>query len=163
MLLDAGWTIQNFRELNFAAGIVRPQLGLKSSPERLPRRAGRGLGAHSPHQTCSSDCRKRFVGFTGFPERQQQNSELSGNSDNGPLLGLSGAVLGEPSSVVAQRCSSRRARASTLGPCAARCRRESHGLKQANASSRRIATWSLVAVAIASAASICAILAHVLH
>jgi hypothetical protein len=67
MLLDAGWTIQNFRELNFAAGIVRPQLGLKSSPERLPRRAGRGLGAHSPHQTCSSDCRKRFVGFTGFP------------------------------------------------------------------------------------------------
>jgi hypothetical protein len=43
------------------------------------------------------------------------------------------------------------------------CRRESHGLEQANASSHRIATWSLVAVAIASAASICAILAHVLH
>ena len=33
MLLDAGWTIQNFRELNFAAGIIRPQLGLESSPE----------------------------------------------------------------------------------------------------------------------------------
>jgi len=39
----------------------------------------------------------------------------------------------------------------------------SHGLKQANASSHRIATWSLVAAAVALAASICAILAHVLH
>jgi hypothetical protein len=65
---------------------------IRSHRERLPRRAGLGLGAHSPHQTCSSDCRKSFVGFTGFPERQQQNSELS---DNSPLLGLSGAVLGQ--------------------------------------------------------------------
>jgi hypothetical protein len=43
------------------------------------------------------------------------------------------------------------------------CRRESHGLKQANASSHRIATWSLVAAAVALAASIYAILTHVLH
>ena len=34
------------------------------------------------------------------------------------------------------------------------CRRESHGLKQANASSHRKATWSLVAAAVALAASI---------
>ena len=70
--------------------------GSRVPPERLPRRAVRGLGAQSPHQTSSSHCRKRFVGLTGFPERQQQNSELSGHSNNGPLLGLSGAVLGEP-------------------------------------------------------------------
>jgi hypothetical protein len=36
-------------------------------------------------------------------------------------------------------------------------------LEQANASSRRIATWSLVAAAVALAASIYAILAHALH
>ena len=71
--------------------------GSRVPPERLPRRAVRGLGAQSPHQTSSSHRRKRFVELTGFPERQQQNSELSGNnSNNGPLPGLSGAVLGEP-------------------------------------------------------------------
>ena len=68
--------------------------------QEFPPNACRGercgvLGAQSPHQTSSSHRRKRFVGLTGFPERQQQNSELSGHSNNGPLLGLSGAVLGE--------------------------------------------------------------------
>jgi hypothetical protein len=161
MLLDAGWTIQNFRELNFAAGIVRPQLGLKSSPPNACRgERCRVWGRIAPIRPVQAIVGK---GSSGFPERQQQNSELSDNSNNGPLLGLSGAVLGEPQSVVAQRCSSRRPRASTLRPYAARCRRESHGLKQANASSRRIAAWSLATAAVASAASICAILAHVLH
>ena len=50
-----------------------------------------------------------------------------------------------------------------LGKPVLSCRRESHGLKQANASSHRIATWSLVAAAVALAASIYAILTHVLH
>ena len=159
MLLDAGWTIQNFRELNFAAGIVRLSWGSRV-PLRTPAAAsGAGFGRIAPIRPVQAIVGK---GSSGFPERQQ-NSELSDNSNNGPLLGLSGAVLGEPQSVVAQRCSSRRPRASTLRPCAARCRRESHGLKQANASSRRIAAWSLATAAVASAASICAILAHVLH
>ena len=56
-------------------------------PERLPRRAVRGFGGRAPIRLFKPSG-KRFVGLTGFPERQQQNSELSGHSDNGPLLAL---------------------------------------------------------------------------
>jgi transposase InsO family protein len=78
--------------------IVRPRLGLKKVPPRTPAAAsGAGCGgAIAPNEICSSHCRKRFVRLTGFPKRQQQNSELSGNSNNGSLLGLRSAVLGEP-------------------------------------------------------------------
>ena len=68
---------------------------LKSSPERLPRRAVRGLGAHSPNQTGSSHGGKGFIRFTGFPEREEQYGELSCDSDDGSLLGLGCSLLGE--------------------------------------------------------------------
>ena len=61
---------------------------VESSPERLPRRAVRGLGAHSPNQTGSSRGVEGFIRFTGFPEREEQYGELSCDSDDGPLLGL---------------------------------------------------------------------------
>jgi hypothetical protein len=66
-----------------------------SSPERLPRRAVRGLGAQSPHQTGSSHCGEGFIRFTGFPEREEQYGELSCDGDDGPLLGLGCSLLGK--------------------------------------------------------------------
>jgi hypothetical protein len=68
---------------------------VKSSPERLPRRAVRGLGAHSPNQTGSSCGVEGFIRFTGFPKREEQYGELSCDSDDGPLLGLGCSLLGE--------------------------------------------------------------------
>ena len=64
-------------------------------PERLPRRAVRGLGAQSPHQTGLSHSREGFIRFTGFPEREEQYGELSCDGDDGPLLGLGRSLLGE--------------------------------------------------------------------
>ena len=86
---SSGAESQSFR-------IVRPQLGSRVPPERLPRRAVRGLGAQSPHQTGSSHGREGFIRFTGFPEREEQYGELSCDSDDGPLLGLGCSLLGEP-------------------------------------------------------------------
>ena len=68
---------------------------VKSSPERLPRRAVRGLGAHSPNQTGSDHSVEGFIRFTGFPEREEQYGELSCDSDDGPLLGLGCSLPGE--------------------------------------------------------------------
>jgi hypothetical protein len=64
-------------------------------PERLPRRAVGGLGAHSPNQIGSSRGVEGFIRFTGFPEREEQYGELSCDSDDGPLLGLGCSLLGE--------------------------------------------------------------------
>ena len=50
---------------------------VKSSPERLPWRAVRGLGAQSPNQTGSSRGVEGFIRLTGFPEREEQYGELS--------------------------------------------------------------------------------------
>ena len=69
--------------------------GSRVPPERLPRRAVRGLGAHSPQQTGSSHGGKGFIRFTGFPEREEQYGELSCDSDDGPLLGPCCSLLGE--------------------------------------------------------------------
>jgi hypothetical protein len=46
-------------------------------PERLQRRAVRGLGAHSPNQTGSSHSVEGFIRFTRFPEREEQDGELA--------------------------------------------------------------------------------------
>ena len=70
-------------------------VGVKSPPERLPRRAVRGLGAQSPHQTGSSHSGEGFIRFTGFPKREEQYGELSGDGNDGPLLGLGCSLLGE--------------------------------------------------------------------
>ena len=69
--------------------------GSRVPPERLPRRAVRGLGAHSPQQTGSSHGGKGFIRFTGFPEREEQYRELSCDSDDGALLGPGCSLLGE--------------------------------------------------------------------
>ena len=69
--------------------------GSRVPPERLPRRAVRGLGAHSPQQTGSSHGGKGFLRFTGFPEREEQYRELSCDSDDGALLGPCCSLLGE--------------------------------------------------------------------
>ena len=82
-------------------------VGVKSPPERLPRRAVRGLGAQSPHQTGSSHSREGFIRFTGFPKREEQYGELSGDSDDSSLLIPCCSLPGETQSVLAQR---------TIGP-----------------------------------------------
>ena len=69
--------------------------GSRVPPERLPRRAVRGLGAHSPQQTGSSHGGKGFIRFTGFPEREEQYGELSCDGNDGPLLGLGCSLLGK--------------------------------------------------------------------
>ena len=46
-------------------------------------------------QTGSSHGGKGFIGFTRFPEREEQYGELSCDSDDGPLLGFSCSLLGE--------------------------------------------------------------------
>ena len=52
--------------------------------------------AQPPIRVASGHRGKAFVGLLGFPESQQQHGELSGHSDQGPLLGLGGAVLSKP-------------------------------------------------------------------
>ena len=64
-------------------------------PERLPWRAVRALGAHSPNQTASDHTVEGFIRLTGFPEREEQYGELSCDRDDGPLFGLGCSLPGE--------------------------------------------------------------------
>ena len=82
--------------------------GSRVPPERLPRRAVRGLGAHSPQQTGSSHGGKGFIRFTGFPEREEQYGELSCDSDDGALWPLLFPPGRDVARARAARCRSRR-------------------------------------------------------
>ena len=77
MLLDAGWTIQNFRELNFAAGIVRPQLGLKSSPRTPAAASGAGFGGAQPPIKLIRDSRRVTLASGTFSARTRRTCPRS--------------------------------------------------------------------------------------
>ena len=75
----------------------RPSLvGVQEFPPNACRdeRCG-GLGRIALHQTGSSHSGEGFIRFTGFPKREEQYGELSGDGNDGPLLGLGGSLLGQ--------------------------------------------------------------------